>query len=416
MDRVTNGKPSTEVIGPGPSNAWVFALILAMVGIAIGWYGPIQVLLPAQAQAIAPAGREALLAVVTGSGAAASMIANPLWGVLSDRLRLRRGSRTPVIIIGLVVAVVGLVILSAAQTPAPMVIGWVIAQAGLNGPFAVLAALIADRVPEERRGVVGSLFGVAQLAGTVAGTLIAVALGEGAWGYAAIAIAVPLLAVPLLAFPERSAPAVVQVESAPRQRLRDIGIPRPFVAAFVLRFLMNLVSALGLLYLYYFLSARTGVDDVGEWVLILTLIYVVIAGVVAVVGGMIADRLRARRAVAAVAAVILAVGALVFVFAGSAPAIVAAVAAFGAGYGLYLSIDIAIVTDALPDPHTRATFLGVANIASTAPQVLAPVVAAPIVLSAGGYPALYAATAVIALLSLAVLPFVGTPAAVKGKS
>jgi hypothetical protein len=58
---------------------WVVAFVLAMVGVGAGWFGPIQILLPAQAARIAgEIGKENLLAVVTASGAVASMIANPL--------------------------------------------------------------------------------------------------------------------------------------------------------------------------------------------------------------------------------------------------------------------------------------------------------------------------------------------------
>jgi hypothetical protein len=53
----------------------------------------------------------------------------------------------------------------------------------------------------------------------------------------------------------------------------------------------------------------------------------------------------------------------------------------------------------------RGKDLGVINIANAAPQVLAPALAAPIVASPGGYPALYALTAVVTLLgAVLVLP------------
>ncbi|MBZ4486547.1 MFS transporter [Microbacterium sp. cx-55] len=400
-----------EDVTAGPRRGWIAALVTATVGVAVGWFGPIQILLPAQSALIAvDGGKEGLLALVTGAGAAASMIANPLWGVLSDRLRARTGSRAPVLLIGLGVGVAGLLVLAAAASPPMMVLGWVLTQVGLNGPFAVLAALIADRVPEQRRGLVGSLFGIAQLTGTIVGTALAVALGEGALGYIAIAVAVPLLVLPILitrpGVPDAAAePLATGAAAAPTRR--GLRVDRTFVAAFGLRFLLNLVSALGLLYLYYFLSDRAQIDDPGTWILVLTACYVVVAGIAAGVGGALSDRLRRRRGVAAGAAIVLAVGAVLMAFAVDVPLIVTAVLVLGVGYGLFLAVDVAIVTDALPDPRTRATLLGVANIASTLPQVLAPVIAAPVVTSLGGYPALYAATAVVALLALFVLPFLG---------
>ena len=49
--------------------------------------------------------------------------------------------------------------------------------------------------------------------------------------------------------------------------------------------------------------------------------------------------------------------------------------------------------------RSRGRDLGVINIANSAPQVLAPVIAAPIVTSLLGYTGLYVVTAVVTLLS-----------------
>lgn len=105
-----------------------------------------------------------------------------------------------------------------------------------------------------------------------------------------------------------------------------------------------------------------------------------------------------------VAAVALSLGSVMMAFSTSMPFIVAAIVVLGVGYGAFLAVDVAIITDALPDARTRGTMLGVANIGSTLPQVLAPVVAAPVVTSAAGYTGLYLAAAVVALLALAVIP------------
>jgi hypothetical protein len=52
----------------------------------------------------------------------------------------------------------------------------------------------------------------------------------------------------------------------------------------------------------------------------------------------------------------------------------------------------------LPAATDRAKDLGVINIASAAPQVLGPAIAAPLVTHVGGYPTLYGVTAAVTLL------------------
>lgn len=396
---------------PAVSRRWLVAFVLAMVGVATGWFGPIQILLPAQAETIAGAdGKEHLLALVTGWGALASMIANPLWGALSDRLRTRWGRRRPVLVAGVAVGVAGLLVLAAAETRPLMLAGWLLVQIGLNGPMAALAAMLADHVPERQRGTVGAWFGIAQTLGVVLGTAVAVLAGEGSLGYVAVAVAVPALAVAILlvhreaaAGPGAEPDGAAEPVAAPPAARPDWRTLRPTPAyawVWTLRLLMNLVNGLVLLYLYYFLDDAVGVEDPGTWVLVLTAVTAFVAMGVAGVGGVLSDRWGRRRVFVVAAAVLLAAGAVVMAAAPVLPAVLGATLLVGAGWGLYVSVDLAVLTSVLPDPTTRATMLGVGNIASALPQVLAPVIAAPLVTSAGGYPLLYGLAAGLAVAAL----------------
>ena len=82
-----------------------------------------------------------------------------------------------------------------------------------------------------------------------------------------------------------------------------------------------------------------------------------------------------------------------------------AAALLGVGYGVYLAVDAALITQVLPTAADRAKDLGIINIANSAPQVLAPALAAPIVAGLGGYPVLYGLTALVTLAgAVLVLP------------
>ncbi|MBB2945121.1 MFS family permease [Actinoplanes lutulentus] len=379
---------------------WMTAYGLAMVGVAAGWFGPIQILLPEQAARLAGEdGKEALLAFVTAWGAAVSMVANPLWGILSDRIGSRR---LPIFLAGTVVGIAGLLVLAGADTRSTMVIGWCLVQAGLNGPLAALAAMIGDRVPERQRGTVGAIFGVAQIVGVVLGTAVAVAVGQGAPGYIAVAIAVPAFGAALLIM-HRDGP----VSRAETSKIKWSVITRPggqFAWAWVIRFLLNLSNALVLVYLFYYLSDSVGVADPALWVLILTVVNVLFAGIVGGFGGVLSDKWVRRRIFVAAAAVIIAAGSTVLALVPLTAVVIVASALVGVGWGAYIAVDMAVITHVLPDAETRATMLGVANIAGTLPQLIAPVIAAPIVTGLGGYPALYLLTGGAALLALAALP------------
>jgi MFS family permease len=75
-----------------------------------------------------------------------------------------------------------------------------------------------------------------------------------------------------------------------------------------------------------------------------------------------------------------------------------AAAVLGLGFGVYLSVDQALITQVLPTAEDRGKDLGIINIANSAPQVLGPALAFPIVAHLGGYPVLYLVVAAVTVL------------------
>jgi hypothetical protein len=74
---------------------------------------------------------------------------------------------------------------------------------------------------------------------------------------------------------------------------------------------------------------------------------------------------------------------------------------------MYFAVDLALVTDVLPDPHhDAAKDLGILNVTNALPQIVAPIAGAAILLLAqGSYATMYAVAGAIALLgAVALLP------------
>ena len=419
---MTDAGPATAVgndrrVGP----MWVLALTLGVVAVFASWFGPLQILLPAQTDSIAgPGGREALLAVIVGGGAAVSMVANPAWGFVSDRCRERLGSRMPVVFAGTAIGVAGQLVLLTADSGPAMLAGWILVQLGFNGPFAVLAALIVDHVPDRQRGLVGSLFGVGQIAGVIAGTVVAESVGGGPAGYLVLAVVTPLL-LGAVVLASRRVPARVddrgadsgdtvliagdQAIAARGLRLAAFRPSRDFAWAWLLRFLMNLTNAILLIYLYFFLDGVLETTDPGGAVLLVTVITLVLAAACAAIAGTISDRHGRRRVFAVAGAAATACGLAGLAMSSSLPAVLAAATVLGLGWGLFIAVDMAIVTSSLTTSDSAGTLLGVANVANSLPQVVAPAIAAPLVTSAAGYPGLYGVGAAIAVAAaLCTLP------------
>lgn len=383
---------------------WVGLLALANLAVFMGFFTPIQQLLPEQVKAINPAHKESMLAWVTGLGAFAAVFVNPLAGALSDRTseirslptRLR-GRRHVWTLGGGLLGAAALVALAGQHSIAGVAVCWFAAQTGFNAMLASITAAVPDRVPVAQRGAVSGWVGIPQILGLVLGVLLVTEFVHGvAAGYLAVAVAVVLLTLPFpLSTPDDPLPA----EHRPPLRLRRFWIsPREhpdFAWAFGTRFLVFFGNALGTLYLLYFLEDAVHYPDPAGGLLVLILIYAVAILATAVVAGRRSDRTGKRKVFVIVSGLLMALAAVLLAAAPTWPMAMVAAGVMGAGFGVYLAVDNALVTQVLPAVTDRAKDLGVINIASSAPQVIAPVVAAPLIRGLGGYPALYALTALV---------------------
>ncbi|TMR25110.1 MFS transporter, partial [Nonomuraea turkmeniaca] len=151
------------------SAGWMSLLALAQMGVIMAMTVGNQILLPSHVARLDPAHKEASLAVVFAVGAVCTMIANPLFGALSDRTRARLGRRRPWIIGGALVCAASLAFLSLQDSLAGLVIGWAAAQLSFTAALATAIATVPDQVPILQRGKVSALAGVGQLTGPLLG-------------------------------------------------------------------------------------------------------------------------------------------------------------------------------------------------------------------------------------------------------
>ena len=381
--------------------AWAWTFNLAWVGVMVGLFGPIQVLLPDQAQALAPQHKEYVLGVVTALGAAAALLVNPLWGALSDRTRSRFGRRLPWIAVGTVAGALGLVALASAKTVLVMAIAWFAVQALLGAPWAALSAAVPDQVPERQRGTVAGWLGFAQ----IVGVLLAIGLANvfpGPAGYLACAVVMLLVVAPFVAL-RRDSHLVGELPSwSWRAFARGFWIsPRrhpDFGWAWVTRFLINLANTLALVYLLYFLRDALLRGHAELDLLILGGVNSLGTVAAVVVSGVWSDRVGRRRPFVVGAGLVQAVSALAVAVAPSMPTLYVVAFTLGVGFGVFTSVDFALITQVLPDRlGAGGKDLGVLNIASALPQVLAPAIAAPVVTALGGYSTLFGLSAATAL-------------------
>jgi MFS family permease len=422
---VSPAGPSTAPHGPAQPAAlaeptvpvrpgWVVLLMFSGLGVWMAFFTPIQVLLPRQVAAIDPAHKEAMLGWVTGLGALAAMVVNPIAGALSDRTapvrrRWLAGRRHAWTVGGAVLGAAALVLLAGQHTIVAVAVAWVVAQTCLNTMLATLTAAIPDRVPVAQRGAVSGWVGIPQVLGVVLGVVLVTTVVTGTvGGYVAVAVAVVVLSLPFpLLTPDDPLPRAHRAPLRVRTILAGMWIsPRrypDFAWAWITRFLVQLGNALGTLYLLYFLKDRVHYADPDTGLLILILVYTGALMATIVVAGRRSDRTGQRKVFVIWAGVVMAGAAVLLAAWPTWPVAIVAAAVLGAGYGAYGAVDAALITQVLPRATDRAKDLGVINIANSAPQVLGPALSAPIVVYLGGYRTLYAVTAAVTLLGSALV-------------
>ncbi len=389
---------------------WTVLLALANLGLWSGYWGPLFVILPDQIEKIDAAHKTTLLGIATGIGALIAAVSNPIAGAVSDRTTSRFGRRRPWALIGGLTGLAGFAFLAGQSTIAGVILGWCVAQAGLNILQAAITAAVPDHVPVRQRGTVSGWISVPQSLGVVVGVMLvtAVVTGIGS-GYLLIGVVALLLVVPFVLWtPDPQLPRELRPAFAWRSFLAGFWVdPRrhpDFAWAWLTRFLVQLGNAMATLYLLYYLRDQVHYEQVfpgakaEDGLLILILAYTVAAVSTTVVGGVISDRSGRRKRSVIVSGMIMAVPGITLAFWPTWTVALVSAVILGIGFGVYMSVDQALVTQVLPTAGDRARDLGVINIANSMPQVLGPALAAPLVSSFGGYPTLYLGVAVITVL------------------
>jgi MFS family permease len=375
-----------------PPARWVGFLTLASIGLWAGFFGPISVLLAQQAEAIDADSKKQILSLVLGLGAFTSVVCNPVFGAFSDRTTLRAGRRLPWVIAGALGGALSLLVLAVADSVVVMALGWCGVQAALNAMLAAVTATVPDQVPVRERGRVGGILAIAQTIGVVGGTGIAAATGSIAAGYVVTAIVLIALTIPYC-LESRDIPLAPQERPEPFDWgafVRSFWVsPRThpdFAWAWLTRFLVNLGNALGLLYLLYYMQDVIGFDkdEAADRVLILTATYAAVLVATAVTFGIWSDRTGKRKVFVIWSGVVGGCAALLLAVGQTWPTAVVAAVLMGFGYGIYTSVDFALITQVLPGAEDRAKDLGVINIANALPQVFAPGIAAVILIVVEG--------------------------------
>jgi MFS family permease len=390
----------TKTVSPG------FQLLLSLANLVI-WLSilPIgQILLPAQIAALSPANRFTNLSIATAIGVLAAVITNPIAGALSDRTTSRLGRRRPWFIVGSILSAIVLALMANATNFVALVVCWAIFHIAANAILAGLSAVIPDQVPLRQRATVSAFVSLSLPLGAVAGALLVTRIARstqmGYYLFAGLLLIVMVLFILLL----RDKP--LPKENAPRFHLgaflagfwvNPVKYP-DFGWAWLTRFLVYLSYFTALGYLLYFLQDAVHYQKAAQGVATFQIILTGALLIASVVSGICSDRLQRRKVFVMGASVVIALSFLLLAFFQTWPAVELAGGVLGFGFGTYLGVDLALITQLLPSASARGKDLGVINIANALPQVVGVTVAAFVVNMFHSYTVLFVVAAILAML------------------
>ncbi len=399
---MTMSSPPTGTPASAPRN-WrlivslgvVFFVLLTLYAAVLG------VLLPNQIQSIDPASKTKTLGIVFAITSVFSTIATPFAGAFSDRTRSRFGRRTPWIVIGGIIGGGTIVLVPHGANLAVVTTLWVVAVISLNSMQPAITTIVADRFSVEERGFVSGVVGAAMTAGVSAGTIYGGLLAHDltlAYGALGGGIVVACLGFVLLnPEPREALPPLPPFRAG--AFLRSFWInPREhpdFAWAFLGRFTIYMGYQAIVTYLLYILQDHIGLSQADANSKIAQLSSVTFVALVfsGLASGWLSDRLQRRKPLVFVAGIVMALAVAAPLVQPTATGMLVYAVLIGLGYGAFMSVDLALMTQVLPASEgsdDTGKDLGILTTAVNVPQILSPVLAAMLLSASGNdYPLLF---------------------------
>jgi MFS family permease len=342
---------------------------LANAGGVLGYLPLLTLLLPVKIEKLAGEGRIGLFSMAVIAGALAASASHVAFGMLNDRAVARGGGRRRWMAGGVLALAVSYLGVALAASPGAVVAAIVVFQIAVNAMLNPLAAIMADEIPDEQKGMAGGLLAFANpFASALATVIVSIAAVESAQ-LAIIAAFIALCATPLLLAPARP------IQAAACQGRPQAPVRRDLALAWASRLLVQIAgNALSLYLLYYFQSVVAGAAPAALQPRIANLLTVayLLPLPIALVIGRSSDRLARRKPFLLASAAMAAIGlVLMAVAAGWTIAIVGFVV-YAIGSAVFLALHSAFAMQLLPDPAHRGRDLGLLNLTNTLPALAGP--------------------------------------------
>jgi MFS family permease len=396
---------------------------------------PTQILLFVAPGAAGNAQQAIFLGWLSALGSVTALLVQPIVGAMSDRTAGRLGRRRPYVFAGTLLMLVGMAILGAARAVDAFIVGFLLVMFANSVASAAYQSLLPDRVAPEQRGAASGYMGVMTIIGNVGSLAVAAFLlgqvtpgaGFGASIHMGASLYYVLTGIVLIwgawvtiaGIPEAPLPSRPRASDG-RRGLSALGRQavalwvapwrhRNFTWVFLTRAFVMLGLTLFLTFIEYYFANVAHVTNFVQETAVLALLALLGAVASAMALGVLSDR-TGRVPVVFLSTGLMTLAAMVFVVAPENFLLWPLGVIFGLGYGAYTSVDWALGVDALPSLGAAGKDMGIWNIASTLPAILAPLLGSLVIAASDhfgeialGYRLVFGVAAVFMLLGAAFI-------------
>lgn len=388
-----------------------------IAGISIGSFGynmsmviPLAFLLAVKLAMLDPANVTMNFSIIGLATGITGIFGQYLAGLISDRTTLAFGRRRPWILFGAIGAAAALYGVGTAKSFTLVLVFWVLAKFLLSFMSTATTALIPDQVPENKRGTASGIYGLIGPIAILIGLNIMFILNSWSVENKFLLLGIISIVSAML--------TCVLVKEGKVEYKKDRGqnsaltfsekmsriYPSPkkypyFTFGVLTRLFMGIAyTATAFTSVYYLEHFHVTQEALAGIVSTSSNITIPVLAVASVIGGVLSDKFGRQKPFVFVAALVTSLGIVGMGFATS----IAISYVFGAiislGFGMFLAVDMALMTRILPHPEDAAKDMGIVNIAHDVGQSLANSTAGPVV-AVGGYPLFFGVLAVFGILA-----------------
>ncbi|PKG23847.1 MFS transporter [Niallia nealsonii] len=388
-----------------------------IAGISIGSFGyniamviPLAFLLTVKLAMLNPENVTINFSIIGLATGITGVFSQYLAGMISDRTTLAFGRRRPWILIGAIGAAAALYGVGTAKSFTILLVFWLLAKILLSFMLTATTAIIPDQVPENKRGTASGIFGLIGPVAILVGLNLMFMLNSWSVENKFLLLGIiSIISAIITCVLVKEGKVEYQKERGQNNTLtfsekmsRIYPSPKKypsFTYGVLTRLFMGVAyTATSFTSVYYLEHFHVSQEALAGIVSTNSNITIPVLAVASIIGGALSDKFGRQKPFVFLAAVITAIGIIGLGFAPSISISYVCGAVISLGFGMFLAVDMALMTRILPHPEDAAKDMGIVNIAHDIGGSLANSTAGPIV-AAGGYPVFFGVLAAFGILA-----------------